>query len=472
MHPLQVSGIGNVTEQQLQALDITQCSQLMDKRGLLKLLFSETNHYYFLSIALGVGHSTLSAWTEKDRKSISTETTFKGTSDKSTLFKLSADLCHELADEMQRKDIVGKVLTLKLKTIDFQIRTRAQTLSDATCCPEVMAAGIKRLLQLEMNAAPTDQPLSLRLLGVRMSSLTSSSEVGQRRQATLTQMFSQASSKPKAASSSSSSATHFNNDQETNQSLKSAFERNSQHQSENSVDTSESVKEERPYFSQKKVASIEQFLSKSKVAKEETARTEVYECSVCEELVNVESLEEFNKHLDTCLELHRSPSFQTNVTDHCSFGKAVVDTHIDSADTSIQSDDCSISDIGNSDCEVISTDETQTEVCLLENHGNNQSPSSSTLKQAFLCPVCEKCRFSDMLSLNQHIDECLNKTAISELMQESRSQHQDTLTSRPKITDVTKQQQETSKKRKKNTEFQVHKKTKDGLNTLDRYFRT
>ncbi|XP_050716765.1 DNA polymerase kappa-like [Eriocheir sinensis] len=440
-----VSGIGNVTEQQLQALDITQCSQLMEKRGLLRLLFSETNHYYFLSIALGLGHSTLSAWTEKDRKSISTETTFKGTSDRATLFKLTADLCHELADEMQQKDIVGKVLTLKLKTTDFQIRTRAQTLSEATRCAEVMAAGIKRLLQHEMNAAPTDQPLSLRLLGVRMSSLTTSSEAGQRRQATLTQMFSQ-SAQPKAATPQ--------NNQEPRQSHKRATEGNIESQSENNVDINASVKEEKTNKEKGKVTSLEQFLSKSKAAKASTTRTEVYECSVCEELVNVESLEEFNKHLDTCLEIHTSPVPKSSHTDHD------------------QSDNRSKPDIDHSDCEVISDVETQNDVCHLESQRNTQDPSTSSLKQVLLCPVCEKCHFSDMLSLNNHIDECLNKSAISELLQEGNSQHQEALTSRVSKADATKQQQQTSRKRKGNAESQAHKKTKGGFNTLDRYFRS
>lgn len=448
MHLFQVSGIGNVTEQQLQALGITQCSQLMEKRGLLRLLFSETNHYYFLSIALGLGHSTLSAWTEKDRKSISTETTFKGTSDRVTLFKLAADLCHELADDMQQKDIVGKVLTLKLKTTDFQIRTRAQTLSEATRCAEVMAAGIKRLLQHEMNAASTDQPLSLRLLGVRMSSLTASSEAGQSRQATLTQMFSQ-SAQPKP---STSSATPQNN-QEPRQSHKGATEGNFKSQSEhNDIDVS--VKEEKTNKGKRNVTSLEQFLSKSKAGTESASRTEVYECSVCEELVNVESLEEFNKHLDTCLEIHTSPVPISSHTDHA------------------QSDNRSEPDTDHSDCEVISAVESQKDVNYLVTSRNTQDPSVSSFKQILLCPVCEKCRFSDMLSLNNHIDECLNKSAISELLQEGNSQRQDAFTSWVSKADATKHQQQTNRKRKGNVESQVHKKTKGGFNTLDKYFRS
>ncbi|ROT71354.1 putative DNA polymerase kappa isoform X5 [Penaeus vannamei] len=183
-----VSGIGNVMEQQLSAIGVNICSDLMKKRGLLKLLFSDINYNNFLSIALGLGHTTLSTWTEKDRKSISTETTFRGTADRNVLFTITKDLCHELADEMAQKDIFGKVFTLKYKTVDFQIRSRAHTFPDAVQTSEVMATTARRILQHEMDVSP--QPLALRLIGVRMSNLLSSSEVGPNRQSTLTQLFS------------------------------------------------------------------------------------------------------------------------------------------------------------------------------------------------------------------------------------------------------------------------------------------
>ena len=50
-----ISGIGNVTEQMLGALDITTCQHLWDKRHLLHLLFSENSYDYFLRVALGLG---------------------------------------------------------------------------------------------------------------------------------------------------------------------------------------------------------------------------------------------------------------------------------------------------------------------------------------------------------------------------------------------------------------------------------
>ncbi|KAG0700243.1 DNA polymerase kappa [Chionoecetes opilio] len=416
-----VCGIGNVSEQHLQALGVTQCGQLMEKRGLLRLLFSETSYYNFLSIVLGLGHSTLSAWTERDRKSISQETTFKGTSDRPTLFKLSADLCQELADEMQRKDIVGKVLTLKIKTTDFKVKTRAQTLSEATRCPQVMAAGIKKILLLEMNAA-TDQPLSLRLLGVRMSSLAAS-EVGQRRQATLTQMFSQAA-KPKAASTTSTTLPHT--EQQPHQSERGTSRENVETRSDNNMESSALVKEKISPC-RKETPSIEHFLSKPKLAEvAECTRIEVYECSVCEEVINVESLEAFNQHLDTCLELHSSPPVRDSKTDNNCINR-------DKTVTESQKNED-----GDPHCKETSGGKIQSDIFPVDNCNSNHGPSTSSLKQDLLCPVCEQRSFRDVTSLNTHMDECLNKAAISELLQE--------VPDRPLKTDTAKNQ--TSKKRR------------------------
>ena len=54
-----VSGIGNVTEQMLSALDITTCQDLWQKRDLLSLLFSENSCDHFMRIALGLGSDSV-----------------------------------------------------------------------------------------------------------------------------------------------------------------------------------------------------------------------------------------------------------------------------------------------------------------------------------------------------------------------------------------------------------------------------
>ncbi|MPC90755.1 DNA polymerase kappa [Portunus trituberculatus] len=277
-----------------------------------------------------------------------------------------------------------------------------------------MAAGIKRLLLHEMNAA-TVQPLSLRLLGVRMSSLMFSSEVGQRRQATLTQMFSQ-TVQPKA----SSSTTFSHSEQESHQTQKEIVKENVRTKSDSTVERNSPVTA-KTNISQKIDISIENFLSKPKPSKptEEFTRTEVYECSVCEELVHVESLEEFNKHLDTCLEIHSSPSLR----------KSSIDSSNSKGDTGIRnnSEQSEESDQSSDDDEIPSDN----------SHLDNIDPTTSSLNQNLLCPVCEQRSFNDMTALNNHMDECLNKSAISELLQESNRQQE---AARAQKTEMTKNQ--------------------------------
>ena len=80
----------------LRAVGVSTCKDLFERRGELRLLFSEISHASFLRIALGIGHTTLDGYANSDRKSMSTETTFRDTSDPEELFKICADLSKEL----------------------------------------------------------------------------------------------------------------------------------------------------------------------------------------------------------------------------------------------------------------------------------------------------------------------------------------------------------------------------------------
>ena len=51
----QICGIGKVTEKMLNALDITNCQHLYDKRNILSLLFSQASSNFFLGVSLGLG---------------------------------------------------------------------------------------------------------------------------------------------------------------------------------------------------------------------------------------------------------------------------------------------------------------------------------------------------------------------------------------------------------------------------------
>ncbi|XP_053336406.1 DNA polymerase kappa [Clarias gariepinus] len=162
-----VSGIGKVTETMLAALGIVSCSQLRQQMAMLSLLFSETTWHHFLQISLGLGSTHISR--DSERKSMSTERTFAEMSDAHEQYSLCKELCHELAKDLQREGLKGKTVTLKLKNVNFEVKTRAFTLQCAVCTEEEIYAAAKDILKAEMdNVSP--QPLRLRLMGVRVSS--------------------------------------------------------------------------------------------------------------------------------------------------------------------------------------------------------------------------------------------------------------------------------------------------------------
>lgn len=61
----------------------------------------------------------------------------------------------------------GKTVTLKVKNVNFEVKTRAFTLQCAVCTEEEIFAAAKDLLKAEIdNVSP--QPLRLRLMGMHI----------------------------------------------------------------------------------------------------------------------------------------------------------------------------------------------------------------------------------------------------------------------------------------------------------------
>ncbi|XP_051533060.1 DNA polymerase kappa [Myxocyprinus asiaticus] len=165
-----VSGVGKVTEKMLAALGIVSCSQLGQQMALLSLLFSETSWHHFLHISLGLGSTYIER--DSERKSMSTERTFCQMSDAEEQYSLCRELCHDLAQDLQKEGLKGKTVTLKLKNVNFEVKTRAFTLQYAVCSEEEIFAAAKDLLKVEIDCV-SPQPLKLRLMGVRVSSFIS-----------------------------------------------------------------------------------------------------------------------------------------------------------------------------------------------------------------------------------------------------------------------------------------------------------
>lgn len=476
----QVSGIGNVTEQHLHALGITQCSDLMDKRGLLRLLFSDTSYHSFMSIALGLGHTTLSSWNERSRKSISNETTFKGTSDRAALIKITESLCQDLAEEMEQKDIVGKVVTLKLKTVNFKIRSRAQTLSTPTSSFEALFSSARRILLHEMNT--NEGPLSLRLIGVRMSSLMNSAEAGSSRQATLTQMFSRATKANSHSSEHEEDSLQVDTKDEEgvkcldkleenvpceekpleNEKLKSPSELSGHSKTGTKVESGTNRKD--------KIVSVKSFLLNNKYSFD-AKKMEEYECSVCGEQVKVRNLEEFNRHLDFCLEQYAScdPDLKHSSSKEDFISSSVSQNNRNSANCKSHTHQIQMKNTSSKQS-VIDED-----FDVME--GNTERSNCTNPENLYLCPVCHKEQFSDVESLNGHVDDCLSKSTISEMLKgkeelQGESSRGTSGTSWKPAREPLKEASHPFPhgKRKGSSTGKNSKKVKGMCNTLDRYF--
>ncbi|TRY64545.1 hypothetical protein DNTS_022663 [Danionella cerebrum] len=168
-----VSGVGKVTEKMLAALGIVTCAHLSQQMALLSLLFSENSWHHFLHISLGLGSTHIER--DSERKSMSTERTFGEMSDVEEQYTLCRELSRDLAQDLQREGLKGKTVTLKLKNVQFEVKTRAFTLQYPVCDEEDIFGAAKELLRVEIESV-SPHPLKLRLMGVRVSSFTGTEE--------------------------------------------------------------------------------------------------------------------------------------------------------------------------------------------------------------------------------------------------------------------------------------------------------
>jgi DNA polymerase-4 len=164
-----IYGIGKVAAQRFAKDGIRLIADLqkMDERELMRRYGAEGGRLWRL--ARGIDARAVDP--VRERKSVSAENTFDR--DIASFRPLERRLwaaAEEVADRLKEKHLAGSTVTLKLKTADFRILTRARSLESPTqLAGRIFAAG-RELLAREINGT------RYRLLGVGVSALADANQ--------------------------------------------------------------------------------------------------------------------------------------------------------------------------------------------------------------------------------------------------------------------------------------------------------
>ncbi|NP_001334532.1 DNA polymerase kappa isoform X3 [Mus musculus] len=500
-----VSGIGKVTEKMLMALGIVTCTELYQQRALLSLLFSETSWHYFLHIALGLGSTDLAR--DGERKSMSVERTFSEISKTEEQYSLCQELCAELAHDLQKEGLKGRTVTIKLKNVNFEVKTRASTVPAAISTAEEIFAIAKELLRTEVNVG-SPHPLRLRLMGVRMS--TFSSEDDRKHQQRSIIGFLQAGNQ---ALSSTGDSLDKTDKTELAKPLemshkKSFFDKKRSERISNCQDTSRCKTAGQQALQILEPSQALKKLSESFETSENSNDCQTFICPVCFREQEGVSLEAFNEHVDECLD---GPSTSENSKISCYSHASSADigqkedvhpsiplcekrghengeitlvdgvdltgtedrslkaARMDTLENNRSKEECP--DIPDKSCPISLENET---ISTLSRQDSVQPCTDEVVTgRALVCPVCNlEQETSDLTLFNIHVDICLNKGIIQELRNsEGNSVKQPKESSRS--TDRLQKASGRTKRPGTKTKSSTLKKTKprDPRHTLDGFFK-
>ena len=155
-------GVGPATAKRMNALGITRIAQLraFPKEDMIAMFgrFGE-RLYHFCR-----GEDTRRVREDRGSKSVCSETTLMtDTGDLAELTAIVERLSYRVAERLSTYELAGKRITLKLKTTDFDILSRSQTLDGHTADARVLFSVAQRLLAAEVAREPLQ---TYRLLGV------------------------------------------------------------------------------------------------------------------------------------------------------------------------------------------------------------------------------------------------------------------------------------------------------------------
>lgn len=164
-----INGVGPRASARLAALGVHTIGDLVRAdAACLQQQFGRSHAAWLLDAAHGVDERPLITSTEP--RSISRETTFErdlhARDDRDQLTEILTSLCARVAEDLQRKNCLGRTVGLKVRFADFETLTRDLTLA----VPMSNLQTIRRAAGECLRRVPLDR--KLRLLGVRVGSLS------------------------------------------------------------------------------------------------------------------------------------------------------------------------------------------------------------------------------------------------------------------------------------------------------------
>lgn len=165
-----VNGIGRVFERELDAIGVRTCGDIFDQRQYLPKLFGEKAFHFLMGVYLGLGRTVVSPAEEHERKSVGTESTFKGMSDPKELREKLRWIADELEKDCERTQFKGRTLVLKVKLHTYESFTRQVAPPIAVYKAEdLYRYSLPMLAKLEKDLPK----LTLRLMGLRITHIVS-----------------------------------------------------------------------------------------------------------------------------------------------------------------------------------------------------------------------------------------------------------------------------------------------------------
>lgn len=456
-----VPGIGKVTEKMLKALGIVTCSELYQQRALLSLLFSEVSWRHFLDISLGLGSTHL----EKDgeRKSMSTERTFSEINTAEDQYSLCRELCRDLAQDLQKEGLKGKTVTLKLKNVNFEVKTRASTVLSSVSTEEEIFTVAKDLLGTEIDSV-APHPLRIRLMGVRVSGFLTEEEKKYQQKSITSFLKSGKEIGFLRLQPEKSNQEYFTKNSEAPH-RESFFDQKRAARQLNSENISPNESRGKQLFHDGRASANIVEETKKVADLPNSSVCKIFTCPVCFEKQNSNNLEELNKHIDECLngmcvkdtvEIAKNDSSrentsnflpqiknewvdkcQKNETDQLSGTDQSTSVSDSSTDNSTEKSAQIIPDKSPRERQPSNLSDIARNVCMKqcffpkqvsednEDHfdkpKDTEGSSSSCFFEAkedsvLVCPVCNlEQKTTNLTSFNRHVDICLNKVLIQEL---------------------------------------------------------